>query len=307
MQPQLADSPQSASHAGRLGERVVYKFSPAATKVPGIMAELGYLKRTEERPFRYMYEPPAGRPWHNCECQMSSQWIANARAMSSSPSIHVEGFELWDAPISGIDFRDEQAIKTRYYPEAAELAIRVTGADRAYIFDHTIRRREAGRPNLNFGREGNGSRPGAVGRVHIDYSEMSGQKRFEIVAAEHQIRSPTQRFSIVNIWRSIRGKILDTPLAVCDARTVSATDLVPTDIHYLHRSGEIYLVQHSPLHKWAYFPEMDRHEALVFKQYDSQVSGIARFTPHTAFDLPEIPPGAPLRESIEIRCVVTYG
>lgn len=57
---------------------------------------------------------------------------------------------------------------------------------------------------------------------------------------------------------------------------------------------------------WSYFSEMDRHEALVFKQYDSQLSGVARFTPHTAFDLPDIPPDAPLRQSIELRCLVVY-
>jgi hypothetical protein len=33
---------------------------------------------------------------------------------------------------------------------------------------------------------------------------------------------------------------------------------------------------------------------------------VARFTPHSAFDLPDIPPDAPLRQSIEIRCLVTY-
>jgi hypothetical protein len=51
---------------------------------------------------------------------------------------------------------------------------------------------------------------------------------------------------------------------------------------------------------------MDRHEALIFKQYDSQVSGTARYTPHAAFDLPDTPSDAPLRESIEIRCLVIY-
>jgi hypothetical protein len=44
---------------------------------------------------------------------------------------------------------------------------------------------------------------------------------------------------------------------------------------------------------------------LVFKQYDSQVNGVARFTPHAAFDLPDIATDAPLRQSIEIRCLVT--
>jgi hypothetical protein len=47
--------------------------------------------------------------------------------------------------------------------------------------------------------------------------------------------------------------------------------------------------------------------ALVFKQYDSQVSGVGRFTPHSAFDLPDILPEPRLRQSIEIRCLVTYG
>ena len=69
---------------------------------------------------------------------------------------------------------------------------------------------------------------------------------------------------------------VDTPLAVCDARSVAAEDLVAADIHYPSRRGEIYLVRHSPSHAWAYFPGMDRDEALVFKQYDSR-RDVARF------------------------------
>jgi hypothetical protein len=100
---------------------------------------------------------------------------------------------------------------------------------------------------------------------------------------------------------------VDTPLAVRDARSISVKDLVATDLYYRDRSGELYLVQESSRHRWAYFSGMDRGEALVFKRYDLQVSGVARFTPHSAFDLPDIPPDAPLRQSIEIRCLVTYG
>ena len=65
-------------------------------------------------------------------------------------------------------------------------------------------------------------------------------------------------------------------------------------------------MQQSSRHRWAYFSAMDRGEALVFKTGDSQVNGVARFTPHSAFDLPDIPPAAPHRHSIEIRCLVTY-
>lgn len=93
---------------------------------------------------------------------------------------------------------------------------------------------------------------------------------------------------------------------MCDARTVSAADLVEAEIRYPARTGKIYLLKHAPRHRWSYFFAMDVHEALIFKQYDSQASGVARYTPHAAFDHPDTPPEAPLRESIEVRCLVVY-
>jgi hypothetical protein len=108
------------------------------------------------------------------------------------------------------------------------------------------------------------------------------------------------------VWRSIAGPVLDTPLAVCDARSVTKDELVPSDIHYAARTGEIYFVTRSPRHAWHYFPSMGRHEVLVFKQYDSQHARTARFVPHGAFDLPDAPRDAPPRESIEARCLVIY-
>ena len=294
------------AHAHDRAHEAVRRFSPAAPRLPGVTAELTYLEPTTERPYNYMYEPPAGTARQNCEYRGRPVWITDARAMASSLSIHVEGFELWDAPTVVSDFTDEETIRSRYYAEALELAKYVTGADHAYIFDHQVRRREAGRPTLTFGRQGDGSRPGAAGRIHNDYSESSGRKRFDILPLDEKVRATVQRFAVVNIWRSIGGKIVDTPLAVCDARSVSAQDLVAGDLRYRDRTGEAYLVLESPRHRWAYFSEMDRNEALVFKQYDSQVSGVARFTPHSAFDLRDIPSDAPLRQSIEIRCLVTY-
>lgn len=281
-------------------------FAPARSRLPGVNAEVAYLVPTSMRPFNYMYEPPTGTAWQNCEYLPRVVSINDARARTLLPSVQIEGFELWDAPTAMKDFSDDDTIRNCYYDETAELARCATHADRAVVFDHLVRRREAGRPALNFGRQSGGAIPGAVGRIHNDYSEASGRKRFEILAAGGKIQPDVQRFAIVNVWRSIGGKIADSPLAICDARSVSVGDLVAADVHYPDRSGEIYLLHESSRHRWSYFPEMDCHEALVFKQFDSQVSGVARFTPHCAFDLPEIPPGTPCRQSIELRCLVTY-
>jgi len=253
-----------------------------------------------------MYEPPVVVPRENFEFDVRRVLIADARGSLSRPSIHREGFELWDAPSCITDFRDEEAIARYYYQECAELACAVTGAARGLVFDHVIRKREEGRPPLTFGRHGDGSSPAANGRVHNDYTDASGQSRLSLVLPDAHVRREMSRYSIVNIWRSIGGPVRDTPLAVCDARNVSTMDCVPTEIRYHERKGEVYLFEYSSRHSWSFFPEMDRREALVFKQFDSQVSGVSRFTPHSAFDLPHVPSDVPLRESIEVRCLVVY-
>jgi hypothetical protein len=280
-----------------------FRYARFTPRLPQVSARLGYLEPMNERPYNYMYPPPEGAAWQNCVYDQRLVDIADARRFPAPTSVHREGFELWDAPSQVKNFLDEGAITGSYYPEAAELAKLVTGAAQAFVFDHLVRKREANRPPLTFGRED--SNPAAVGRIHNDYTEASGQRRLALVLGG-DVATALGRYSIVNIWRSIKGPILDTPLAVCDARSLSIGDLVSSEIRYPTRNGEIYLATYADRHRWAYYSEMDRHEALVFKQYDSQVSGVARFTPHAAFDHPECPPDAPLRESIELRCLVVY-
>jgi hypothetical protein len=269
-------------------------------------AGLSYLEPTSERPYHYAYPPPPGVPWENCEYEQREVPIADARSAAERPRIDREGFELRDASTTVRDFSDGDEVRTTYYAEAAELALTVTGAQQAHVFDHLVRRREHDRPALSFGRRNADGRAAANGRIHNDYTEESGRRRLAMVLADAQAAARVRRYAIVNVWRSIKGPVLDTPLAVCDARTLSVCDVVEGEVRYPGRVGEIYLVTHSPLHRWSYYSEMDRHEALVFKQYDSQISGVARFTPHAAFDLPQVPSDAALRESIELRCLVIY-
>jgi hypothetical protein len=271
-----------------------------------VNAGLNYLVPTQERPCSYAYEPPPGVPWENCEYELRQMAIADARGAAERPSIDREGFDLWDAPSAVRDFLDQEEVRATYYRECADLALAVTGARQAYVFDHLVRRREPDRAALSFGRRGADGRAAANGRIHNDYTEASGRKRLDLVLADPAAAARVKRYAIVNIWRSIKWPVLDTPLAVCDARTLVVSDLVVSDVLYPRRAGEIYHAVHSPRHRWSYYSQMDRHEALVFKQYDSQISGVARFVPHAAFDHPHMPPDAPLRESIELRCLVVY-
>jgi hypothetical protein len=51
---------------------------------------------------------------------------------------------------------------------------------------------------------------------------------------------------------------------------------------------------------------MRRNEAIVFKCYDSERDGRARWTAHCAFDDPTSSPDAPPRESIEMRTLAFF-
>jgi len=275
------------------------------TPAQSVHAALSFLHQASELPYNYAYAPPNGTPWENYEAVQQEISISDARYQSHAPSIDIEGYVLKDAPTSIRDFSNHDAIVARYYAEAAELACAATGATQAYVFDHLVRKRDASR-ELDFGRTTKGAAVSANGRVHNDYTEQSGRKRLSLVFERLGQTPPHARYAIVNIWRSIKAPVLDTPLAVCDARSVNSTDLITAEVRYPQRTGEIYLVRHSSNQRWAYFSTMDRHEALIFKQYDSQMHGVARFTPHAAFIHPHAPADAIPRESIEARCLVVF-
>lgn len=266
-----------------------------------VVGELGYVVPVAERAFQTMYEPQDGTPGTNCAYDMRNCKIENARQAGSSLTLEGNGFELFDSPSAVKNFNDDAEVTTLYYREIEELALDITGGAKAKVFDHLLRQREQGRPSLTMGRQGDGSKPSAVGRVHNDYTETSGMARLNMVFPEVEPQLP---FLILNFWRPVSHPAIDTPLALCDARSVSKADWVETDILYPTRKGQIYLAKHSDAHRWHYYPAMQPHEMLVFKTFDSRRDRAARMTPHCAFDDPNAPPDAPLRRSMEIRCLV---
>ena len=267
-----------------------------------VIAPLLYLGSCPDVPYSYVGRPPPGMPPDNCQFVSRPVVIHDARDTAGFLDLDRNGFELWHAPSSVRDFLDEEEVEWRYVPELVELVLRATGGEEAHVFDHLLRRREFGRPPMTLGGK-SGPFAGPAGRVHVDYTEASGARRLGKVRVG---RPPPDRFAIVNVWRSIgAAPVLDTPLALCDARSVRPEDLVATELRYPERTGEISLVRHRPEHLWFHVSEMRRDEVLLFKQYDSERS-VARFVPHAAFDHPAMPPDAPPRQSIEARVLVTF-
>jgi hypothetical protein len=274
----------------------------AIEHLPRVAAGLRYLEPTSEKPRSLEYDPPPGVPRTTAVYREHTVEIRDVRPVAGTLSLEDEGFQLLTAPTSVTDFDDEEAIRTRYYAETISLLEELTGASRVVVFDHTIRRRVPGAADRGIGVP---RQP--VPRVHNDYTVKSGPQRVRDLLGDEADTLLQKRFSVINVWRPIRGPVQDSPLAVTDARSVDQHDLVATDLVYPDRLGEIYYVKFNPEHKWFYAPAMRNDEVMLIKCYDSVEDGRARFVPHSAFVDPTTPRGAAPRESIELRTLVFYG
>ncbi|HWO86852.1 MAG TPA: CmcJ/NvfI family oxidoreductase [Stellaceae bacterium] len=114
------------------------------------------------------------------------------------------------------------------------------------------------------------------------------------------------RFAIINLWRPICGPVLESPLALCDAQSLSEENLVASDLKYPDRTGETYSITYNPNQRYYYFPRMQADEAVLIRCFDSAPEGAARFSAHTGFDDPTAPPDALPRESLEVRTLVFF-
>lgn len=272
-----------------------------AVDLPRVEADLHYLSPMAERPRNYAFEPPAGVPRSNAAHETHRVPIRDVRDIASEVALDREGFAVLRHRSAVRDFYDEAELRRTYYAEAERLIAEATGASRVFVFDHTLRRRL---PGVNDRAAGAPRQPAT--RVHVDHTERSGPQRVRDLLPDEAEELLRGRVQVINLWRPIRGPLRDAPLAVCDARSVTPGDLVPSDLVYRQRVGETHAVTYNPAHRWFYVPEMQPDEALLLKCFDSATDGRARFTPHTAFDDPTAPADILPRESIELRTLAFH-
>jgi hypothetical protein len=284
--------------------------------------------------------------WEGVDLVERDMSVANARRFAGAdrPTLVENGFEMRAHRLASpdLDFLTHEKVVRTYYPQCAELVREVSGARFVAAFDHNVRSALGKRSKQRI--EGGQQVQGPAHVVHGDYTLTSAPQRLRdltrpptrndtlravlgngdaLLDADEVERILTDgRFAIINVWRNITDKpVLTHPLALCDAASVRPEDLVVFEIHYHDRIGENYFAKHAARHRWYFYPELTRDEALLIKQWDS-LGQLARskgakadtagtglpctFSFHSAFADPTTPPDAPDRWSIEVRCVVLY-
>ncbi|KZX58701.1 hypothetical protein A3709_16995 [Halioglobus sp. HI00S01] len=271
------------------------------TQHPDVTAPVRYLAPGQHRPIYIASQGGADAALSiGADFEEHMVTIHNARDLQPAATLDTQGFCLIDHPTSIADFYQLDDNIVAYEAEIMSLVLSATGAADALVFDHTLRSDSRQVRSEHSTRE-----PASV--IHNDYTPASAVKRVRDLLPEQEAEQRLQqRFAIINVWRSIRGKVLNSPLALCSYASAQPTDFVASERRAKDRIGELQLVTFNPAHRWFYFPEQKLNESLLIKTFDSATDGRARGVAHTAFDNPLAPAGAPPRESMESRLLVFF-
>ena len=222
--------------------------------------------------------------------------VAVEDARGTEPDLDTTGFTLTRHKPSVTDFGNEPVIKSTYYEEVAGVVKRLVGADEVFVTHHLLRT-EAKSDFLR-----------AYARfAHCDYDITAPGPYSERALAERREALDASRdwqFAWYNTWQPIDRAAIRNPLALVDARSIDARDILPYHYSGSYAAGRGSMPLFSLDLRFWYVPRMTEDEMLVIKQLDTR-PGRALVCPHTSFEI-ETPPGTPARRSIEVRMVCAF-
>lgn len=227
--------------------------------------------------------------------------ITESRALATS--LDVEGFALVQHRSAVADFAATAEVAKTHPDEIASLVRDLTGADAVVVTGAGVLR-FAERSSLSGALDN--SRPARF--AHVDISDATAAQ-FSARSRPEGHPSP-RRVAHYNVWRALSAAPQDVPLALCDARSVSAGDLLPADAVFDRDGEDVWsfeglVVAHSPGHRWHWFRDLGRDEVIMFKTNDSDPAR-AHSVPHVAFDDPDCRSDVPPRASIEMRAIAYW-
>ena len=174
-----------------------------------IEADFNYrkpLKKNEAKPAYGLEEPNEDTNVLPEYLKAFKKTVHNAR--ESNFEITMGGFELINHVSSVEDFYNDEQVVNIYYDEMASYVKEKVGASTVQIFSHITR---------NEAQAESGERKGGHRLVHNDFTTNFGST-LDPFLKETGINP--SRIVVYNLWRRFDQDGVDTPLAVCDKRSV---------------------------------------------------------------------------------------
>jgi hypothetical protein len=274
---------------------------------PQVQSTIDYLVPTS-RINRRFWAP--GKEFNTGEYASYPVTIRNAR-LAPRFTLDEHGFCLAQHPTAIADWDTQYGADSAYALEVAELARALTGADLVIPLGGMLRSSGATSPTVQ---------PPAA-EAHVDFTQRCAERRAAALYRQaYPEGSGYRRFIGFSLWRALSPPPQDMPLALCEGRSVRAdegthntkvdvAEIPSGDALYAPIEGEEDMVaatifHYSPGHRWWYFPDMEPHEVIFIKLYDSDHSKAWR-CPHTAFR-DTTRPDAHLRRSMEFRALAYF-
>ncbi|CCT75219.1 related to 7alpha-cephem-methoxylase P8 chain [Fusarium fujikuroi IMI 58289] len=239
-------------------------------------------------PYFIVNKEDGNKPEFNFSDNSVDVTIHDIRSSENTFCIDHDAFQVvTDAPPPSevIDFTDDEYIRANYYPEVKQSILeKLPGDIQIFIYDHTVRHQAEG-----------GAQYRSLTRVHIDHTTNNAIRRMRQFFPTEADRLLQSRYHIVNVWRPLNKKPLESyPLAFASASTFDTADVILIQHRYKDGSivTEVGLIKHSSSQAWYYSSGMADRERILLKFFDSdsleEGSEIACKTPHTAFRDPRI-------------------
>ena len=236
--------------------------------------------------------------------------IRNAR-LASPFTLDDHGFCLGHHHSDITDWEHNYGPKSAYAAQVCEIAKSLSGADLVLTMGGMVR---------SSGATSETVQPPAA-EAHVDFTQASAERIAQRMYGQARPDGPGyRRFIAFSLWRVLSMPPQDTPLALCEGRSVRHdegthntkvdVDVIPTgEALFAPIEGEenmtaATIFHHSPEHRWWYFPDMTPDEVIFIKLYDSDHHTAWR-CPHTAFR-DTTRPDARERRSMEFRAVAYY-
>ena len=270
-----------------------------------VRSTFNYTKDVDKPTELYFYETEqANADIHAPGDDAQEMAVTNGWYRAEEFSTDKEGFSLHSFNTEFEKWEDDELTRAKFYPEVVEFLKKTTGAREVLVFDHTIRTKANQAKALT--DQTNTSQRAPVMLVHCDYTAESGPIRVRQLLPDDAEERLQRRVAFFNVWKPIRNVVEERPLAMCDCTSAPSDDFFKLYLRYRDRTGENYVMRHNDKHKWWYFPKMTPEQVIVLKTYESEEDGRAKFVGHSAFEDPETPENARVRESVEIRTICFF-
>ena len=219
--------------------------------------------------------------------------VRDGRAIRDHFTLDTHGFRLSDRPTAVTDFYDRAEVDRLYEAEVAEHVKALTGATFVAVMGWMVRnsgdiQKYQPKPGTGPYVHNAGVQPPA-GEAHIDTEPGRGDRMGAALYERFRPDGPGfKRFVYGSFWRTFSPGPQDCPLALCDYRSVrddeglanvlQVVDEIPQGEAMFADMGDesnkpaAAIFRYNPDHRWWYYSNMKKDEALFFKFHDSDRS-----------------------------------